>query len=222
MSSTSDIEQLPKAIPKKMPKKAIKSRHSKKEIAIERRAEEEYVKARTEEFKKERKQEKERDRQKLIRLQATARAIERLMDPDTKKTDRDNATLKLRTLDNTLVGRQLLKQALAAKGIDANTYAEMVEISRDVGKGEGYTVDKDGKKVPVAVDPQTALKARKHVTDSIERVENADRREEDKPPQVIVVVGVPFKDAADAIDKRNQGHQMASAQWSKPGDGEPE
>lgn len=134
------------------------------------------------------------------------RQVEKLVNPASTKKQKELARKQLDRLKTTLPGRMLYKKALEARGIDLSTAAEMVEISTAVGRRGSD--EKVGEK--------TALEARKHATSEIGKVYDVDRKQEESTPQIIIVVGVPFKEASDAADTRNTGHPVGTPRWSNP------
>lgn len=117
-----------------------------------------------------------------------------------------NRTKPVRALARSIFGRQALTEACKKKGIDPDKYADVVKKSYDVGMDDKHPDAKD---------------ARKHFTGEITRLGNIDANREDKPPQIIIVIGDNFKEASHAHDERNTGHPLEAPQWSDSSDEEP-
>lgn len=161
-------------------------------------------------------QEEIRKEREVRHLDRAVTDVETVEDETASASRKRGAHRRLDKLAATLPGRMLFKKALAARGLDEDTYAEMVEISAKVGRGEVMEFGKLGEPVQVFQDSKTALEARKHVTTSLATVHDVDRKQEERPPQITIIIGEPFKEASDATDTRNKGHTVGTPQWTDP------
>jgi len=138
--------------------------------------------------------------------------VAKFLDPGSTRKQKELARKQINKLAGTLAGRELFRKVLESFGLGAVTYAEMVAISAEVGQ----------KGSDEAVGEKTALEARKHVTSSLERVHDIDRKQEETSPVINIIIGDPFREASDAADTRNTGHTVGPPQWSDSSPEEPE
>jgi hypothetical protein len=142
---------------------------------------------------------------------------------ETKKERAENIAVKIagegssnltpaeKKFSKTAVGRALIRKALEDRGITPDTFAEMVEISAQVGRGDCMQYNtKTGEPEPVSVHSQLSQAAREHVTKEIGRVHELDRKNEESGDKIInVVFSEEFNQ--DGSGKRTVGVQIQTS-----------
>ena len=100
-------------------------------------------------------------------------------------------------LAKSAAGRIMIRQALRNRGIDPDTIAEMVSISAEVGRGEGFrTNPTTGQIEEIGIHDAISQKAREHVTDVVGKAYELDRKEDqgERVTNFIVVFSNAYND----------------------------
>lgn len=107
-------------------------------------------------------------------------------------------------LASTTFGRHALLEACKKKGIDIETYAEMLEISAEIGRVTGHA---------------DSVASRRHVTKSLENLHEVTQKEnlDRQTPIINIIISAPFRDVANP---RNTGYTVVDGESETPAEGD--
>ena len=120
------------------------------------------------------------------------------------KVRNSNLVANVESLTKTPFGRQALLKACEDKGVDIEAYAEMLAISRKIGKKTKHP---------------DSMTSRKHVTKSLETLHGVSQKEEsgNQKPIINIIIADPFRNVENP---RNTGYTVVNGESETPASGD--